>query len=101
MGTFGSTPAFEIFRRGLNTQTIKRFRGVNAYQSVTSIGPEWALDCLNVIVPGWGGLSKFRLPVPLTALTAAGAVGPSSFWDFQQQNGTRQVIANFGNSLYY
>ena len=28
-------------------------------------------------------------------------MGPNSFWDFQQGNGLRQVIAQFGQSLYY
>jgi hypothetical protein len=94
-----STPAFELFRRGLTTQTVKNFRGISAYQSVTSLGPEWALDCQNVMVPGWGGLSKFRYPVAqsLAGISGSGA-GPVFFTDFQQNNGTRQVVANFANN---
>jgi hypothetical protein len=94
-----STPAFELFRRGLTTQSVKNFRGISAYQSVTSLGPEWALDCQNVMVPGWGGLSKFRYPVAqsLAGISGSGA-GPVFFTDFQQNNGTRQVVANFANN---
>lgn len=96
-----STPVFEIFRRGLQTPTIQRFRGLNAYSTLAQLGPEWAQDCLNVIVSGSGGLSKMRLPKILSAAVGGQAFGPASFWDFQQGNGTRQVIANFGNSLYF
>jgi hypothetical protein len=96
---FYSTPAFELFRRGLLSQTIKRFRGINAYHSLTRVGPEFAIDLLNVLVSGSGVISKLRLPITLSP-SVGPAVGPNSFWDFQQGNGTRQVLANFGNSLY-
>lgn len=99
MGTFGSTPTYKLFERGLTTGTIKKFRGINAFESQTSLGPEWALNCLNVMIPGWGGLSKFRLPVTISPIT--GAFGPNSFIDFQQGNGTRQVVANIGSSIYF
>lgn len=99
--SFYSSPGFELFRRGLNTQTIKQFRGINVFQGQASLGPEWALDCMNVLVPGWGGLSKFRLPVAMSSAVIGQGVGPQYFTDFQQGNGTRQVISNFGNSLYY
>lgn len=101
MGGFYSTPAFEVFRRALVTQTIKRFRGINSYSALTQLGPEWAQDCLNVIVSGSGGLSKFRLPVIVTPAIPVFNSGPASFWDFQQGNGTRQVLANFGGEFYY
>lgn len=94
-----STPAFELFRRGLTTQTVKNFRGISAYESVTSLGPEWAQDCLNVMVPGWGGLSKFRFPVAASVANISGSgAGPNFFTDFQQGNGTRQVVAGFNNN---
>jgi len=99
--SFYSTPAFELFRRGLTTQTVKRFRGIDAFAALTSVGPDTAIDCLNVLIPGWGGVSKFRLPVTLGA-AAVGASGPLQFFDFQQGNGTRQVVASFpDNSLRY
>lgn len=87
--------------RGLDTQTIKRFRGINAFESVTMLGPEWAQDCLNVVVASTGRVSKLRLPVTLTPAAGATVTGPDSFWDFQQPNGTRQIFATFGQSLYY
>ena len=95
------TPAFELFRRGLITQSVERFRGLNAYTSISALGPEWAQDLLNVIVSGSGGLSKLRLPITKSIAIPGVANGPDSFWDFQQGNGTRQVLAFFGNSLYY
>jgi hypothetical protein len=101
MSAFASTPTFELFRRGLNTLVIQRFHGMNAYSTLAQLGPDWAQDCLNVIISGSGGLSKFRLPVKLTPAIGGINTGPSSFWDFQQGNGTRQVLSFFGNSLYY
>lgn len=101
---FYSTPAFELFRRGLNVQTVQRFHGINAYRSVAELGPDHAQDLLNVMVPGWGGLSKFRLPVAMSTPTGFPnpfVSGPQSFFDFQQANGTRQIIANFGNTLWF
>ncbi len=101
--SFYSTPAFELFRRGLNTTTVKKFRGIDAFKAITEVGSDTALDCMNVLVPGWGGLSKFRLPVAISqAIVPAPGVGPSQFYDFQQATGTRQVVAAFGNNaLYY
>lgn len=96
-----STPGFELFRRGLNVQTVKSFRGINVFQGQAQLGPEWALDCMNVMVAGWGGLSKFRLPVTMSQPVGGLGTGPQFFIDFQQGNGTRQVVSNFGNSLYY
>lgn len=101
MGDFQSTPTFQLFRRGLEPRVIKRFRGINAYKSITQLGPDWAQDCLNVLIPSWGGLSKFRLPVNISPAISGMNVGPNQFFDFQQAIGTRQVFANFGNSLYY
>jgi hypothetical protein len=95
-----STPGFELFRRGMQVQSVKRFRGMNAYELRTSLGPDWALDCLNVIVSGSGGLSKFRLPNN-PSVASPFNVGPQQFWDFQQSSGTRQVLALFGTALYY
>lgn len=96
-----STPAFEVFRRALVTQAVQRFRGINVYHTLARLPPDWAQDCLNVVVSGSGGLSKMRLPVKLSAAIAGQNSGPSSFWDFQQGNGTRQTLAHFGASLYY
>jgi hypothetical protein len=107
MGTQGqqlySTPAFELFRRGRTDNVVKVFRGMNNFQAVTEIGPEWAQSCSNVIVPGWGGISKFRLPVIASVANISGnGNGPNFFIDFQQANGTRQVVCTFNanNSIW-
>jgi hypothetical protein len=83
------------------SQSIQRFRGINSYSTLATLGPEWAQDLINVVVSGSGGLSKMRLPVPLSVAIGGINTGPNSFWDFQQGNGTRQVLAFFGASLYY
>lgn len=96
-----STPAFELFRRALITQTVQQFHGINVYSTLTQLGPDWAQDCLNVVVSGSGGLSKMRLPKKLSVAVGGQATGPNSFWDFQQGNGTRQTLAIFAGSIYY
>lgn len=96
-----ATPTFEVFRRGLATQTVQQFHGINAYSTLPLVGPDWAQDVLNIVISGSGGLSKMRLPKKLSAAIGGVAFGPGSFWDFQQGNGTRQTLAQFGNSLYY
>src|SRR2546423_11693386 len=98
-----SSPGFELFRRGLNAQSIKTFRGLNAFQAHTLLDPEWALDCLNVMVPGWGGLSKFRLPVPISqAVAPPQPAGPMQFVDFQPGTRVRQIAARFpDHTLWY
>lgn len=102
MGNFQTLPALRNYGRALTTQVIKQFRGLNIYTPITNTSPEWATDLLNVIVNNSGGLSKFRLPV---------AFGPPAlnlnppfigkFYDFQQANGTRQILIQNGRTLYY
>lgn len=99
--SFYSTPMFELFRRGLTVQTIKNFRGINAYQSATVVSAEHALDCLNVLIPGTGGVSKFRLPIALGADPSGTGAGPFQIFDFQQVGGTRQVVASYAQALYF
>lgn len=101
MGTFASTPTFELFRRGLEPRVIKRFRGMNAYKPLNQLGPHEAQDCLNVIVGSNGLLSKFRLPVKLTLGGSSIASGPQAIFDFQQANGTRQIFVNLNTTLQY
>jgi hypothetical protein len=96
--SFYNTPTFELFRRGLEPRTVKRFHGINAYQPLTHLGFDWAQDCLNVIVNSNGELSKFRLPQALCPATTY-PTGPQNFIDFQQANGTRQIFANIGTTL--
>lgn len=100
MGSFGSTPTFKLFQRGLEPRVIKRFHGLNAYKPLTSLPYDWAQDLLNVIVGSNGQLSKFRLPQPLSPVTAF-PVGPQTLVDFQQANGLRQIFAIIGTQLGY
>lgn len=97
---FIGTPGFQLYRRGLIVQTIKRFRGLNAYLPLTQVTPDQAIDLLNVIVSSSGQLSKLRLPINLSPAVGVN-VGPFSFWDFQQGIGTRQVFSHFGSKLFY
>lgn len=96
---FLGTPGFQLYRRGLVVQTVKRFRGLNAYEPLTQVTPDVAIDLLNVIVSSSGQLSKLRLPINLSPAVGV-AVGPFSFWDFQQSIGTRQVLGHFGSKLF-
>jgi len=96
---FLGTPGFQLYRRGLIVQTIKRFRGLNIYIPLTQTTPDVAIDLLNVIVASSGQLSKLRLPINLSVGVGTN-VGPFSFWDFQQAIGTRQVLAHFGSKLW-
>lgn len=102
-GGFYSTPSFELFRRGLIVQTVKKFRGLNAYLPLTQLTPDIASDLLNVVVTSSGQLAKLRIPVPLINAATTGAFGPApgpfSFWDFQQGNGLRQILAHYGEGI--
>lgn len=82
----------------MRTTVIKRFRGINRFASVTNLGPDHALDCLNVIVSASGALSKVRVP---TALTAAGTVQGkiTRIFNFQTPSFNRVVIAS-GTKLF-
>lgn len=99
--SFGSTPTFKLFQRGMSTQTVKRFRGINAYDPLSNLGPDWAQDALNVIVGSDGILHKFRLPQKVTAGGAFSPNGPQTIFDFQQANGVRQIFANIATQLGY
>jgi hypothetical protein len=100
--SFYSTPAFELFRRALTTVAVTQFRGMNSFQTQNNVQPNFALDCNNVIVSDSGGLEKFRLPVVISPNIQQPS-GPQSFWDFQYLASgvpTRNVVANYFNSLY-
>jgi hypothetical protein len=101
---FFSSPAFTLFRRGLTVLAVQRFRGMNQFTGRNQTGPDIALDCLNVIVSGSGGLEKMRLPQALSANLLFGS-GPQSMWDFQYLAGgvtpTRQIVSMFQNSIYF
>jgi hypothetical protein len=90
--------------RDLDVKTITHFRGISLYRSIAGQPMEWAQDLLNVIVGGAGFLEKFRVPVlKADKVIIDGAPQPfiDTMYDFQQANGTRQLIANFVQSLGY
>lgn len=105
MGSFGSTPAFELFARGLNTYTVKKFRGLNKWATAAALPGNYASDILNVIVSGSGGLEKMRVPVPLSppldpATYSNISLGPGSFWQFETGTGAIQTLAVFGTKIF-
>lgn len=97
-GGFLSTPGYKIYARGMNVQAVKRFRGLNTFKPLSVTGPDWAIDILNVIIGANGMLSKMRVPTgpPINLGTPVNA-----FWDFQQSNGTRQVLIQAGAAFTY
>lgn len=98
---FLTTPGYKLYARGLNVQSVKRFRGLNTFKALSAVSPDWAIDLLNVIVAGNGMLSKMR--VPLSPIIPAPNLGApvNAFWDFQQGNGTRQVLTQSGAAFFY
>lgn len=89
-----------VAQRGLVTQAIKRFKGINRFRTATQTGPEWAIDLRNVIVHRHGGVEKLRVPVAISNVLGGLSTGPSSFFDYQRADGTRQVIAMEGTRIY-
>lgn len=83
------------------TKAISMFKGINRFRNVADLDAAYALDCLNVICSRSGALEKMRLPVNLTPAIAGFGQGPRSFYNFQQPSGTRQILAGFGQNLYY
>jgi hypothetical protein len=95
---FASTPTFELFRRGLEPRTVKRFHGINAYAPLSQLGPDWAQDILNVIVNSNGELSKFRLPQLLTTQTPSVAWGVVQVVDFFGAAGNLTTSTTISNT---
>ena len=89
-----------VAARGLVTQAIKRFKGINRFRTATQTGPEWAIDLRNVIIHRHGGVEKLRVPVAISDVLGGLSTGPSSFFDYQRADGTRQVIAMEGTRIY-
>lgn len=83
--------------RGLVTDTIQRFKGIDQKTVATATRPEFALDCVNVFPSSSGGLEKARLPVNLSA--AIGGTGPDSFAQYENSL-VKQVLAFFGADIY-
>lgn len=85
--------------RGLETQTVKQFKGLNLMTVSSNLGPEWAQDCLNVIPNAGGGLEKLRTPVPKSAIYQM-LHGLGNFANFQNAKGVRQVVVQIGDYVY-
>lgn len=92
--------------RNIDTKTIIRFRGISQYRNLAAVGMDYALDCMNCIVSGGAGhLEKLRVPIaktnPFTLLSGPVPTIIDSFYDFQQGNGTRQIVARADDGLIY
>lgn len=85
--------------RNLVTQSIKRFKGINRFQSLTSLGPEFAQDCVNVIPSTSGALEKLRYPVTLSEEITGKGEGPDQFAMYENVT-DKQVLAFFGQDIY-
>ena len=86
--------------RRLTPETVRQFRGMNAWHSVDRVPPDYALECLNVIPSGSGGLEKMRFPVNLMAAPQPDLAGTGTLVNFQNALGVRQVLALFNGYLY-
>ena len=85
--------------RGLETETIRKFKGINQFEVSSNMPPDWAEDCLNVIPSASGALQKLRSPTVLSAqLSDLNADG--NLINFQNALGNRQVIAMAGDHVY-
>jgi hypothetical protein len=81
------------------TQTIRRFKGLNCWDTASSVGPEWALDLRNVLVSGSGGLEKLRVPSDLSDRNSE-LIGSGNIINFQNALGKRQLLAMFDQKFY-
>jgi hypothetical protein len=84
--------------REIESKIITKFRGISQYRSITEQPMDYAQDLLNVIVSGAGHLEKLRFPITKSVqVTIDGKVQGliDTLYDFQQANGTRQLIAGF------
>jgi hypothetical protein len=84
--------------RNLKTENVNRFRGLNCWGNAALTRPDWAIDCMNVLVSSSGALEKLRYPVDLSAATAL--VGAGNIFNFQNALGQRQLLAMFGEEFY-
>lgn len=85
--------------RNLQSETVRMFKGINCWDSLTNLSPAWARDCLNVIPNSSGGLSKLRAPTALSSVLSQ-LNGSGNIFNFQNGLGTRQVIAIVGEYVY-
>ena len=83
--------------RNLQTQTIRRFRGIQVWQSFPTLSPEFATDCLNVICSTSGSVEKMRAPVRISMGLPNGIQRMAGY---QNAAGQRQILAQSGQELY-
>lgn len=86
--------------RNIKTEVVRQFKGMDCWHSVDLVRPDYAIDCLNVIVSGTGGLEKLRYPVTLSPAATANLIGPGNVVNFQNAAGVRQLLAMFNGYLY-
>lgn len=87
------------------TKSVRRFRGLQMLKSAVEVAMDFATDCMGVIISQIGDLERFLFPqIVGTNYTGPGpniTTGPTFLYDFQKANGTRQIVANSGQYLYY
>lgn len=83
-----------------DTKIVRQFRGISQYRNIVTVPMDHALNLLNVFISMSGALEKIRLPFSLTDQANFPLGGPQghidTFIDFQQANGTRQLVFNAG-----
>lgn len=84
--------------RGLSTQSITAFRGINRFTNITATSPQFATDLLNVVCTTSGQLSKLRALVNMSAAAMLGTCYGAE--DYQSAAGLRQIIGCFGTKIY-
>jgi hypothetical protein len=85
--------------RNLQNKVIKKFHGLAVFPTLTTVSPEWAIDCANVMPSGSGGLEKMRVPVVLSS-QVTDLIGEGNIANFQNALAVRQVVAFFDTFFY-
>lgn len=83
-------------------KVVRQFRGLSLFKNINTVPMDHATGLLNVFTNASGALEKVRLPFTTTAPTVfpiAGAQNIDTFYDFQQANGTRQLVFGAGPSI--
>lgn len=85
--------------RNLQTKTIRKFHGLAMWPTLITTDSSWAIDLVNVMPSGSGGLEKLRVPLTLSP-AIAGLSGAGNLANFQNAKGVRQAVAGFGDTFY-
>jgi hypothetical protein len=80
------------------SKAVKKFNGLQQYRTATAVPMDDSLDGVNVIVSGSGALEKMRVPIPLAA--PLGQASNAGMFEFQQANGTREIIVTVGTQIW-